>query len=583
MDLVVSLDEAGLAENHSPRGMNLCQLDFSPDGSSRDWHVELHLCVDDPQDTAGTITARPLQTKLNTVEAYEQIKQWLDQCKSHEDCSDVPSLTNLPSRVIEMAPAESPGVPPRLRCSAGLRGSYLALSYCWGSNQTYILTSKNLDKLMQGMEVRMLPQTILDAIEVTKQLGFQYLWVDALCIMQDFAEKAARRDMEKELAIMDQIYKRASMTVVAACSPAVTNGFLKDRPKSGQARFDIPRRLGPEQFSVVHIQEHVTYSDESEPTNARAWTFQEALLSPRLLIYASHTLQWQCQMLTCNLGGSYHSPRFSASPRLPSLQALLGDGGEQIDQPGADIPHATLQHWLRAVLSYSIRKSSLSSDKLPALSALAVSYSPIFGPGYHAGIWARSAVQQLCWRSPDRRLYFIQPAQYRAPSWSWAALDGPVYFPSFLPSDGGSVCMPFSGFEIVEWETHPKAAGLPYGEVRGGKLTVRAISRDAVFDPSKSPTLRFNADPQNVESDSYAPDLEVGQTAQGHSDTLEESFARAVRCMAMYRNNGSDGHLLGGLIVAEAFGEHDLFRRVGSFSAELAVFDGYPFSIISII
>jgi hypothetical protein len=62
------------------------------------------------------------------------------------------------------------------------------------------------------------------------------------------------------------------------------------------------------------------YDDKREPINSRAWTFQEELISPRLLIYASHTLQWQCHTLTCNLGKSYHAPSLSSAPRLPSPQ-----------------------------------------------------------------------------------------------------------------------------------------------------------------------------------------------------------------------------------------------------------------------
>ena len=289
-DLSVVLSEATLMDNANPRGLNHLAIEFSSKGSSRDWHDELNLFVDDTDDTTGIVTARPLQTKLNTVEAYSQITKWLDQCKEHVDCGGMSLYADLPSRLIEVAPADSRGV-PRLRSTTGLKGSYLALSYCWGSSQSYVLTTKSLEVMMKKLEVKKLPQTILDAIDVTRNLGFKYLWVDALCIMQDLAEPDAQQDMNQELAIMDQVYKNAAMTIVAACVPSVTDGFLKDRPGSGRRRFEIPCRLGPERFSVVHIQEHMMYDDRKEPINTRAWTFQEQLLSPRLLIYASHTLQ----------------------------------------------------------------------------------------------------------------------------------------------------------------------------------------------------------------------------------------------------------------------------------------------------
>lgn len=589
-ELSVTMAEAYLLDNRSPRGLNLCEIEFSSEGSSCDWHVELDLSVDDPDDCAGIITARPLQSKLNSNEAYSQITRWLDQCKTHLDCGGVSLYANLPSKLIEVAPADSLGV-PCLRSTTGLKGSYLALSYCWGSTQPYVLTTKNLEVLMRELDMKMLPRTILDAIEVTKTLGFKYLWVDALCIMQDSSEAAAQHDMDQELATMDEVYKNATMTIVAACAPSVIDGFLKDRPGSGQSRFDIPCRVGLEQFSVVHIQEHNMYNDNKEPINSRAWTFQEELLSPRLLIYASHTLQWQCRTLTCNLGGSYHSPNPSAALRLPSPQMLLLNGPERNDRRGQlnpDIPHPILQHWLLAVTRYSDRKSSLPSDKLPAISALAASYTPVFGPQYLAGIWARSAIQQLCWHPPDTRMFFTRPTQYRAPSWSWAALDGSVYFPSFLQNNNTSVGVPYHRFEIVEWQIQLKTSNLPCGEVTAGQLTVTTVLRDATFNPSSSPAIRFDValstDLHDVKAASSLADLTLVHTAQGHSDTAEDNFTRPVRCLAMYRGNGSESQRIGGLILIESLEHNRLFRRMGWFSAaDISGFDGYPVDTVSII
>lgn len=47
---------------------------------------------------------------------------------------------------------------------------------------------------------------------VTKNLGHRYLWVDELCIDQ---ENASHRN--SQLGKMDQIYKGADLTIVAAC------------------------------------------------------------------------------------------------------------------------------------------------------------------------------------------------------------------------------------------------------------------------------------------------------------------------------------------------------------------------------
>ena len=303
------------------------------------------------------------------------------------------------------------------------------------------------------------------------------------------------------------------------------------------------------------------------------------------------SVEWQCRTLTCNLGGSYHCPRPSAAPRLPSTQNLLHDGPESKEkghQTKADISHPILQHWLRIVEKYSVRKSSLPIDKLPALSALALSYAPVFGPGYHAGIWARSAVQQLCWRTPGDRQFFTRPTQYRAPSWSWAALEGRVYFPSFLESGNGiSICVPYQHFQIVEWQTRSKAAKIPFGEVTEGKLIITSVLRAATFDPTSSPTVRFDtASDLSLHDVNAAPvlaDMELRQTAQGISDTAEDNFTRPVRCLVIYRNVGFKSSLLGGLMLVESNGHDNLFRRIGSYSADVSAFQDYSLGTVGII
>ena len=577
--LLVVLDEAILMAGTSPKGFNHCQIDFYAEGSSRPWVVELDLFVDDPNDAAGIVTARPMQSKVSSNEACLQVSSWLDQCDQHGDCPRVQSEAKLPTRAIEVAPADSPSV-PRLQSTTGMKGSYIALSYCWGSHQSYVLTTKNLEPLMRELEVTELPQTISDAIQVTKALGLKYLWVDALCIMQDSVEEAASQDMEKELETMDQVYKNATMTIVAACASSVAEGFLHERNHSGQRRFDIPCRVAHNQFFVAHIQEHINYDDHNEPINARAWTFQEQILSPRLLIYATHSLQWQCSTVTCNLGDSYHSPLLSAAPRLLAPQGLaIKDDGKNVARHQSKCPnvsHHTLQHWLSIVQSYSTRKLSLPSDKLPALSALAMSYSPIFGPGYHAGIWEGSAMQQLCWRTPDSRRFFTRPTQYRAPSWSWAALDGPIYFPSYLEIEGASACLPLQNFNIIEWEVRLKSDRLPYGEVLDGKLTVMTVIKNATYDPSSSPNLRFEAEePSAAPKSNYSP--------QGVSDTAEDNFPRHVRCLPIYRDAMKKSDRVGGLLVVESSAGSGLFRRLGTFTAENSTFRGGQLATTTII
>jgi hypothetical protein len=75
-----------------------------------------------------------------------------------------------------------------------------------------------------------------------------------------------------------------------------------------------------------------------------------------------------------------------------------------------------------------------SSDKLPALSRLAKhfeSYLP--GSTYMSGLWSDSLLEDLLWSSGAKKNgVHAKPRKRRAPSWSWAAIDGDVaYLPGF--------------------------------------------------------------------------------------------------------------------------------------------------------
>jgi hypothetical protein len=57
---------------------------------------------------------------------------------------------------------------------------YVALSYRWGSSKSLQLPKKNRKALQQmhGLRSEELSGTIADAVEVTRQMGERYLWVD---------------------------------------------------------------------------------------------------------------------------------------------------------------------------------------------------------------------------------------------------------------------------------------------------------------------------------------------------------------------------------------------------------------------
>lgn len=59
---------------------------------------------------------------------------------------------------------------------------YGALSYCWGTEQQYVLTTETLEQKRITLSSKRIPAAISDAIEVTRKVGLKYLWIDALYV-----------------------------------------------------------------------------------------------------------------------------------------------------------------------------------------------------------------------------------------------------------------------------------------------------------------------------------------------------------------------------------------------------------------
>ena len=63
----------------------------------------------------------------------------------------------------------------------GKRPRYLSLSYVWGkSNECAKTTRLNFNQRKQQIDVAAFPRTIQDAIKITRAMGIEYLWVDAV-------------------------------------------------------------------------------------------------------------------------------------------------------------------------------------------------------------------------------------------------------------------------------------------------------------------------------------------------------------------------------------------------------------------
>jgi hypothetical protein len=353
---------------------------------------------------------------------------WIDECKSaHPNCQ-LEKPASIPARLLDVG---SDVQEPRLQETFSAQTSYIALSYCWGLptilHPQFRTEKSNLSLRMREIPMLQLPKTIRDAVLVTRSLEQQFIWIDALCIIQDDKD-----DWERESVKMQDIYKYSYLTIVAAFSASSHDEFVERELPLPTLKIGFQPARHPEMRGAFHLRKEVGNTVErafhevrGSVWNQRGWTFQERHLATRLLYFGKDCLHFECQSHrrteNCRaIYSSWSSPwQQILGVRDPSRTQVV-DGREWYDA------------WYDIVETYSTRELTFANDKLPAISGMATSFSQalhsIRSPSeYLAGLWAGDLLRGLLWNC--NRLFSdgLNPSvSYRAPTWSWAAYDGAI-------------------------------------------------------------------------------------------------------------------------------------------------------------
>ena len=329
---------------------------------------------------------RPINTDPSSDRSLAQAQDWINDClHNHDQCPDLVK-TVLPKRVVEILDDGA------LRLSTSeVEAAYATVSYCWGGPQVCATTKSNLEHRSTGFSVSSLPQTLQNAVQVTRRLGLKYIWIDSLCIIQD-----ATTDKEAEIPKMSQYYKNSYVTIYAASAETCNDGFLKTRgecehhPNPGipSDLLKLPILCPDGELDTIYFREESPYLSAFEPINRRAWTLQELLLSPRVLIYGSRQL-WQCHTVQHSDGGieDWSIDSLGKEHRRISnavLQAKSNLDEKKTLEPGidtGDIAATGIKEskemfdvWHHAIEEFTCRSLTLPGDKLPSVAGLAVAF-----------------------------------------------------------------------------------------------------------------------------------------------------------------------------------------------------------------
>ncbi|KAH8655870.1 heterokaryon incompatibility protein-domain-containing protein [Xylariales sp. PMI_506] len=375
--------------------------------------------------------------------------KWILECDAasagHENCRPYESqprsllmrLVDITNRCVVTAPNDVP---------------YAALSYVWGSFQQPKLLTSNIDLLMERdgflkHEVD-IPKTIAHAMEECKRIGYRYIWVDSLCILQDNPH-----DKILQLNKMRDIYRNASITIVAANGSDANAGLeVIDVNKTYHSTTENPAVWASFLDSLI-----------GTIWDTRGWTFQEKLLSRRLLVFSPGGPFFVCQNLISSPLGSQ---RISTE--------LVG-----IDRPGGlsnTKSGMQLELYLDLVQRYSKRKLTLASDFANAMKGItkAFGYAMYNRPnGFYQGLPTSFFDELFCWRTKEH-----DPTARRQGfrSWSWQGWDQTPIFPDHI-------------MDKIKWKRENGFTGsrmLGYDRVRGNcwtDLDAKGINNSSDLNP----------------------------------------------------------------------------------------------------
>ncbi|KAK3898083.1 HET-domain-containing protein, partial [Staphylotrichum tortipilum] len=361
---------------------------------------------------------------------WTRVTRWLSHCDTHHTahCQLSPKSERLfgdfPRRLVDV----------ERMCVVPFRSRqrYAALSYVWGVAPTLRALRHNIHGLQQdgvldftpwmpytlGDPVgQQTPLTIRHAMELTRHLGERFLWVDALCIIQD-----DDADRQHQLDRMGSIYANAYVTIVAAGGTALSGlrGIFGTTPTM-ERKADIPQHLthyGMEKS--LHgelIREHQRVKDSV--WSQRGWTFQEQIFSRRLLILDNKSVTWECHCAVWLEG-------------MEAVEKECQDRGAVAAEGFAFSAEPNFGEYARHVTPYSRRQLTYPEDALDAFAGiLSVLRETAFKEGFICGLPVRFFEAALLWYNKGQLKKRQAKRQGGAPvvlppSWAWAAWGGVV-------------------------------------------------------------------------------------------------------------------------------------------------------------
>lgn len=423
-------------------------------------------------------------------ESLRWARSHIEECCNSHTCHAFRSVEGrLPTRLVYIPKdAETSGVRlirDHVRLPPGAR--YAALSHCWGKViPSCLTTASNIDRYAtEGIPWTEIPRTFRDAMLYARRLDLEYIWIDSMCIIQKDSE-----DWKRESTRMFGYYSNAYITLASTFASDCNGGFFSERHLNasrlhlldvayqGQKFPVYAFRWFPEESFFNHYEERdiVEKFGQSFQLLVRAWIYQEVLVSPRLLLFSSKQLIFECYAGRC----FQETDKRTVTTRKQKYGKLLSNTTDGTAN-GA---------WLDLLAVYGNLQITYAKDKLPAIAAVAKQFlshrdSPsLAGQEYLCGLRKSHLHEDLSWTARTDYEDKLSPeiwrvgTSYLAPSWSWASVPRETTY-SYLSISGPE---DKKKSVLTLTEEHLIFAGDRFGRVLGGYITVEGPAVECIWD-----------------------------------------------------------------------------------------------------
>ncbi|CAD6456372.1 68973a4e-32bc-455a-ac57-2f3cfafeab69-CDS [Sclerotinia trifoliorum] len=364
--------------------------------------------------------------------ALAQATAWYQHCLSgHEACNDsLASTQRMPSRLLRINEDQWYVRLIISKEEVAKDSHYSTLSHCWGNSDILKLTTSSLDKLKAGIPLKILPKTFIEAIYVARKMSIPYLWIDSLCIIQDSVA-----DWQAESALMEDVYGNSSLNIMATASKDSHEGLSRVQNPILDPCLTVQSKWVDATNDLFYLTDTAFWNRTmgTAPLLRRGWVLQERVMSPRSLHFCENELLWECREMNACQSYPKGLPRICESTKSKfKLKEISYDEiirtpskGQGLDEVKKRLAY---DRWNRWISFYVHTNLTNHSDKLVACSALAKCTRAVVDDVYVAGLWRTKFVEELLWSVQEGS----RPREYRAPSWSWASVDGHIYFSSII-------------------------------------------------------------------------------------------------------------------------------------------------------